>query len=123
MISSRAAVASNSPEKLSLLDVGSGALTPLTSGLAGRQKEPSVQQSVNLAVQAPGTTPDVTVGKSTTVRVGLVNNGPAASPGTTLTIAPPAGVQVTKVTWPGGTCDAASCSATSAWCSPAPPSR
>ncbi|MCX4882253.1 MULTISPECIES: hypothetical protein [unclassified Streptomyces] len=108
VISSRAAVASNSPEKLSLLDVGSGALTPLTSGLAGRQKEPSVQQSVNLAVQAPGTTPDVTVGKSTTVRVGLVNNGPAASPGTTLTIAPPAGVQVTKVTWPGGTCDAAS---------------
>ncbi|MCX5055562.1 MULTISPECIES: hypothetical protein [unclassified Streptomyces] len=108
VISSRAAVASNSPEKLSLLDVDSGDLTPLTSGLAGRQKEPSVQQSVNLAVQAPGTTPDVTVGKSTTVQVGLVNNGPAASPGTTLTIAPPAGAQVTKVTWPGGTCDAAS---------------
>lgn len=108
VISSRAEAAVNSPEKLSLLDVDSGALTPLTSTLAGRQKEPSVQQSVNLAVRAPGTTPEVTVGTSTTVRVGLVNNGPAASPGTTLTIAPPAGVQVTRVTWPGGTCDAAS---------------
>ncbi|GAA3911291.1 hypothetical protein GCM10023084_74230 [Streptomyces lacrimifluminis] len=108
VISSRAAVAANSPEKLSLLDVDSGDLTPLTSTLPGRQKEPSVQQSVNLAVQAPGTTPEVTVGRSTTVRVDVVNNGPAASPGTTLTIAPPGGVQVTRVTWPGGTCDAAS---------------
>jgi Tol biopolymer transport system component len=108
VISSRAAVAANSPEKLSLLDVDSGALTPLTSTLPGRQKEPSVQQSVNLAVQAPGTTPEVTVGTSTTVQVGVVNNGPAASPGTTLTIVPPGGVQVVKVTWPGGTCDAAS---------------
>lgn len=108
VISSRAALAANSPEKLSRLDIASGDLTALTSQLPGRQKEPSVQQSVNLAVHAPGTTPEVTVGTSTTVRVGLMNNGPAASPGTTLTIAPPTGVQVTKVTWPGGRCDAAS---------------
>jgi Tol biopolymer transport system component len=107
VISSRAAVAVNSPEKLSLLDVGSGDLTPLTGTLPGRQKEPSVQQSVDLAVHVPRTTPEVTVGKSTTVGVDLVNKGPAASPGTTLTIAPPAGVQVVKVAWPGGTCDAA----------------
>uniref|UniRef100_UPI000AC0FF01 hypothetical protein n=1 Tax=Streptomyces hirsutus TaxID=35620 RepID=UPI000AC0FF01 len=108
VISSRAETAVNSPEKLSLLDVDSGDLTPLTSTLPGRQKEPSVQQSVNLAVHAPGTTSEVTVGKSTTVGVDLVNNGPAASPGTTLTIVPPTGVWVTKVTWPGGVCDAAS---------------
>ncbi|WP_251023216.1 hypothetical protein [Streptomyces sp. ISL-10] len=107
VISSRAEAAVNSPETLGLLDVDSGDLTPLTGTFPGRQKEPSVQQSVNLAVNAPGTTPEVTVGKSTTVRVDLVNNGPAASPGTTLTIAPPAGVQVTEVTHPGGTCDAA----------------
>ncbi|MFB8029831.1 MULTISPECIES: hypothetical protein [unclassified Streptomyces] len=107
VISSRAEAAVNSPEKLGVLDVDSGDLTPLTGTLPGRQKEPSVQQSVDLAVDAPGTTPEVTVGTSTTVRVGLVNNGPAASPGTTLTIAPPAGVQVTEVTHPGGTCDAA----------------
>ncbi|MFI1567572.1 hypothetical protein ACH4ZX_31855 [Streptomyces sp. NPDC020490] len=107
VISSRAAVAVNSPEKLSLLDVESGELTPLTGNLPGRQKEPSVQQSVDLAVHAPGSTPQVTVGKSVTVGVDLVNKGPAASPGTTLTIVPPAGVQVAGVTWPGGTCDAA----------------
>ncbi|MFI1728879.1 hypothetical protein ACH40E_06485 [Streptomyces acidicola] len=107
VISSRAEAAVNSPEKLSLLDVDSGDLTPLTSTLPGRQKEPSVQQSVNLAVNAPGTTPEVKVGTSSTVQVGLVNNGPAASPGTTLTIAPPAGVRITKGTYPGGTCDAA----------------
>jgi len=108
VISSRAEAAVNSPEKLRLLDVASGDLTPLTDELPGRQKEPSVQQSVDLAVRAPGTTPEVTVGRTTTVRVDVVNNGPAASPGTTLTIAPPAGVQVTGLTYPGGTCDAAS---------------
>ncbi|MGP3751171.1 hypothetical protein [Streptomyces sp. IBSNAI001] len=107
VISSRAEAAVNSPEKLGLLDVGSGDLTSLTGALQGRQKEPSVQQSVNLAVDAPGTTPEVTVGTDTTVRIGLVNNGPAASPGTTLTIAPPPGVQITEVTHPGGTCAAA----------------
>ncbi|MFE4216688.1 hypothetical protein [Streptomyces sp. NPDC056844] len=107
VISSRAEAAVNSPEKLGLLDVESGDLTSLTGALPGRQKEPSVQQSVNLAVDAPATTPEVTVGEDTTVRIGLVNNGPAASPGTTLTIAPPPGVQITGVTHPGGTCDAA----------------
>ncbi|WP_406475481.1 hypothetical protein [Streptomyces sp. NBC_01615] len=108
VFSSRAGLAVNSPEKLQLLDVASGDLAPLTTGLPGRQKEPSVQQSVDLAVQAPGTTEQVTVGRSTTVRVDVVNNGPAASPGTRLTIAPPAGVRITRLTWPGGTCDAAS---------------
>ncbi|MDN0200542.1 hypothetical protein [Streptomyces sp. S.PNR 29] len=108
VFSSRAALAVNSPEKLQLLDVASGDLTPLTTGLPGRQKEPSVQQSVDLAVRAPGSVPEVTVGRSTTIRVDVVNNGPAASPGTRLTVAPPSGVQVTRMTWPGGTCDAAS---------------
>jgi len=108
VFSARARVAVNSPEKLKILDIESGDLLPLTNGLPGRQKEPSVQQSVDLAVQAPGTVAGVTVGRSTTVRVDVVNNGPAASPGTRLTIAPPTGVRVTGLTWPGGTCDAAS---------------
>ncbi|HET6357760.1 hypothetical protein [Streptomyces sp.] len=108
VFSSRTGSAANRPERLKFLDIESGELTWLTTGLPGRQKEPGVQQSVNLAVHAPATTPEVTVGTSRTVRVDLVNHGPAASPGTTLTIAPPAGVQVTKVNWPGGTCDAAS---------------
>ncbi|AIR98935.1 DUF11 domain-containing protein [Streptomyces glaucescens] len=98
----------NSPEKLKYLDIASGDLVALTGALPGRQKEPGVQQSVDLAVRAPGSTGEVTVGRSTTVRVDVVNRGPAASPGTRLTVAPPAGVRITRLTWPGGTCDAAS---------------
>ncbi|KUN01246.1 hypothetical protein AQI95_32805 [Streptomyces yokosukanensis] len=106
--SSRTDAPVNCPEKLHLLNVATGGDTPLTLELPGRQKEPGVQQSVDLAVHAPGTAPDVTVGHSTDVRVDVVNNGPAASPGTRLTIAPPAGVSVTGIRRPGGTCDAAS---------------
>lgn len=108
VISSREGLPANSPEKLYHLDIATCVLSPLTTGLPGRQKEPSVQQSVDLAVHAPGTAPEVSVGRSTTVRVDVVNNGPAASPGTRLTIAPPPGARITRLTWPGGTCDAAS---------------
>lgn len=108
VFSSRTGPAISSPEKLRVLDIASGDVTSLTAGLAGRQKEPSVQQSVDLAVEAPGAVPAVTVGESATVRVDVMNHGPAVSPGTTLTIAPPSGVEITGVTWPGGTCDAAS---------------
>ncbi|GAA3716545.1 hypothetical protein [Streptomyces tremellae] len=107
VLSSRAEVAANSPEKLSRVDIATGALTPLTGELPGRQKEPSVQQSVDLAVQAPGTSGPVVVGRTGAVRVDVVNHGPAASPGTRLTVAPPLGVTVTGLTAPGGTCDTA----------------
>ncbi|MYS10859.1 hypothetical protein GTW71_31510, partial [Streptomyces sp. SID6041] len=102
VFSSRATAAVNSPEKLNVLDVGSGDVAPLTAELAGRQKEPTVQQSVDLAVEAPATTPDVTVGASGTVTVHVVNHGPAASPGTRLTVVPPSGVRITGIEWPGG---------------------
>ncbi|MEU6158702.1 hypothetical protein [Streptomyces sp. NPDC047130] len=108
VLSARARVAANSPESIKFLDLASGDLVSLTGSLPGRQKEPSVQQSVDLAVRAPDGVDAVTVGRTTTVRVDVVNNGPAASPGTRLTVAPPAGVAVTAVTWPGGDCDAAS---------------
>ncbi|MFF8031535.1 hypothetical protein [Streptomyces sp. NPDC016626] len=108
VFSARAGAALNSPEKLGILDIGSGDLLPLTDGLPGRQKEPAVQQSVDLEVRAPGTVAGITAGRSTTVRVDVVNNGPVTSPGTRLTIAPPSGVRVTGLTRPGGTCDPAS---------------
>ncbi|MGK5449748.1 hypothetical protein, partial [Streptomyces radiopugnans] len=108
VLSSRAALPANSPEKLHLVDIASGRLTPLTADLPGRQKEPAVQQSVDLAVRAPGTVPEVAVGRSATVRVDVVNNGPAASPGTRLTVAPPPGVRITRLSRPGGVCDTAS---------------
>ncbi|MFI0717855.1 hypothetical protein [Streptomyces sp. NPDC021224] len=108
VFTSRETDAPNSPEHLRLLDPATGTVTPLTAELAGRQKEPSVQQSVDLAVDAPGTVPPVTVGTPTTVTVNVVNHGPAASPGTVLTVLPPEGVRVTGITWPGHTCVAAS---------------
>ncbi|MEU9580531.1 hypothetical protein [Streptomyces chilikensis] len=108
VFSARARVAANSPESIKFLDIASGDLVSLTGALPGRQKEPSVQQSVDLAVRAPGIAGGVTVGRSTTVRVDVVNDGPAASPGTRLTVVPPAGVGVTGMTRPGGDCDAAS---------------
>ncbi|MER5480826.1 hypothetical protein ABT026_28190 [Streptomyces sp. NPDC002734] len=108
VFSARAGVAANSPESIKFLDIASGDLVSLTGALPGRQKEPSVQQSVDLAVRAPGGVGEVTVGRSVTVRVDVVNNGPAASPGTRLTVAPPAGVAITAMTWPGDDCDAAS---------------
>ncbi|GAA2775673.1 PD40 domain-containing protein [Streptomyces showdoensis] len=107
VFSSRAALGPNSPEKLHLVDVATGARTPLTAGLPGRQKEPAVQQSVDLAVRAPAGVPPLTVGVPGIVRVEVVNGGPAASPGTRLTLAPPLGLTVTALTAPGASCDAA----------------
>lgn len=96
----------NSPEKLKHLDVASGELTGITTDLPGRQKEPAVQQSVDLAVEAPDTVPPLTVGDSAEIEVDVVNHGPAASPGTRLTVAPPTGVSVTGLDAPGAACDA-----------------
>lgn len=107
VLSARGARAPGSPEKLKLVDVATGAHSLLVTGLPGRQKEPGVQQSVDLAVRAPDRAAPLTVGDSATVRVDVVNHGPAASPGTRLTVAPPVGVTVTGLAAPGATCDAA----------------
>ncbi|WNI19652.1 hypothetical protein RLT57_11795 [Streptomyces sp. ITFR-21] len=108
VISSRSGASVDSPEKLSLVDIADGALTPLTAELPGRQKEPSVQATADLSVRAPGTVPPVAVGTAGRITVDIVNNGPDASPGTGLTVAPPPGVTVTGIGFPGGACDAAS---------------
>ncbi|NYV74923.1 PD40 domain-containing protein, partial [Streptomyces sp. UH6] len=60
VFSARARVAANSPESIKFLDIASGNLVSLTGALPGRQKEPGVQQSVNLTVRAPGTADEVT---------------------------------------------------------------
>ncbi|MCX4958869.1 hypothetical protein [Streptomyces virginiae] len=112
VLSARGSRAPNSPEKLKLVDVASGDHNLLVTGLPGRQKEPGVQQSVDLAVRAPEKAPPLTVGGSGTVRVDVVNQGPAASPGTQLTVSPPLGVSVTALTAPGATCDAAALTCT-----------
>ncbi|MEU0161510.1 hypothetical protein ABZ154_22410 [Streptomyces sp. NPDC006261] len=108
VLTSRREQAVNSMEQLSVLDLASGELTPLDNAHAGRQKEPSYQQSVDLAVTAPPTGPAVEVGSSVDVRVTVVNHGPSPSPGTTFTADPPPGVRLEELTTDAGTCGAAS---------------
>ncbi|MFF7014838.1 DUF11 domain-containing protein [Streptomyces sp. CS065A] len=108
VLSSRREQAVNSMEQLSVLDLASGELTPLDNEHAGRQKEPSYQQSVDLAVTAPPTGPAVEVGSSVEVKVTVVNRGPAPSPGTTFTADAPPGVRLEELTTDAGSCGAAS---------------
>ncbi|MFI6727344.1 hypothetical protein [Streptomyces atratus] len=104
VLSSRRALAPNSPEQLSVLDLSSGTLTPFGDRLTGRQKEPAFQQSVDLSLTAPPTGPAVEVGSSVSVTVTVTNRGPAPSPGTTFTVDAPPGVRLEELTTPAGPC-------------------
>ncbi|WP_442911051.1 hypothetical protein [Kitasatospora sp. NBC_01266] len=106
VLTSRRALAPNSPEGLSVYDFATGQLTPVDWNLPGRQKEPSVQQSVDLSLSAPASTPAVVPGGSTTVGITVTNHGPAPSPGTVLTASVPAGARLGALTAPVGQCDA-----------------
>lgn len=108
VLSSRREQPVNSMEQLSVLNLASGELTPLDNDHAGRQKEPSYQQSVDLAVTAPPTGPTVEVGSSVEVKVTVVNHGPSPSPGTVFTADPPPGVRLEELTTDAGTCGAGS---------------
>ncbi len=94
-----------SPEQLDVLRSAGGDLDGITAGLPGRQKEPTWQPSVDLAVQAPPGVPDLEAGGRTTVTVTVVNRGPGISVGTTLTVAVPAGVRADVVRPDRGSCD------------------
>jgi len=104
VLSHRRDRAPNSPEQLSRLDLATGTLTPLTTKLPGRQKEPAYQQKVDLAVTAPPTTPPMETGTSVPVTVTVTNNGPASSPGTTLVADLPPGVRLDGMSTPTGPC-------------------
>ncbi|MFC8534605.1 hypothetical protein ACFUJY_11705 [Streptomyces sp. NPDC057249] len=104
VLSHRRGRAPSSPEQLSELDLATGALTPLTAELPGRQKEPAFQQKVDLTVTAPPTAPTVETGSSVSVTVTVTNNGPAPSPGTTLVADLPPGVRLEGMTTPDGPC-------------------
>ncbi|MDT9689868.1 hypothetical protein Q5762_16275 [Streptomyces sp. P9(2023)] len=108
VFSSRRALAANSPEALSTVEVATGAVTTLTGALPGRQKEPAYQQSVNLTVTAPPTAEPVTEGETGTVTVTVTNQGPSAAPGTTFTAAVPPGVRLDGMTPSKGVCEAGS---------------
>ncbi|MFJ2090127.1 hypothetical protein ACIOEW_12765 [Streptomyces sp. NPDC087901] len=108
VLSSRRDIAPNSPEQLSELDLATGTLTPLTAKLPGRQKEPAVQQQVDLALTAPPVGPSVEAGSSDTVTVTVTNRGPAPSPGTTFVADVPPGVRLEELTTDSGSCGAGS---------------
>ncbi|GAB2909134.1 hypothetical protein GCM10027028_01160 [Streptomyces sundarbansensis] len=104
VFSARRESAPNSMEQLSVLDIASGELTPVDNAHAGRQKEPALQQSVDLSLTAPPTLPAVEVGSGTEVTVTVTDRGPAPSPGTILTVAVPPGVRLEELTTDAGTC-------------------
>ncbi|MEV6162367.1 hypothetical protein AB0L71_10670 [Streptomyces sp. NPDC052052] len=106
VLSSRRALAPNSPEQLSVLDLATGTLSPFDNGLTGRQKEPTFQQSVDLSLTAPPTGPTVETGSSVSVTVTVTNRGPAPSPGTTFTADVPPGVRLEELTTPTKSCTA-----------------
>ncbi|MEU9995411.1 hypothetical protein [Streptomyces sp. NPDC050848] len=105
VFSSRRELAVNSPEALSTVEIATGAVTSLTGALAGRQKEPAYQQSVDLTVTAPPTADPVTEGGTGTVTVTVTNQGPSASPGTVFTAAAPPGVRLDGLTPSKGRCE------------------
>ncbi|MFE6051608.1 hypothetical protein ACFQ6N_12660 [Kitasatospora sp. NPDC056446] len=106
VLTSRRALPPNSPEGLAVYDFAARTLTPLDRRMPGRQKEPAVQQSVDLALSAPPRTPAVPVDGGTDVTLTVTNKGPAPSPGTVLTASVPTGARLGGLTTPVGTCDA-----------------
>src|SRR5262249_6250291 len=72
--------------------------------LPGRQKEPTFQQAVDLAVQAPPEAPAALVSTPSTVTLTVINRGPAPSPGSVLTVAVPPGVRLDALRPASGTC-------------------
>jgi Tol biopolymer transport system component len=107
VFTARRAVIGNSPEGLAIYDLASATVTQLEWNLPGRQKEPATQQSVDLAVTAPTVTPPLSVGKGTTIAATVTNHGPAASPGTVVTVSIPVGLTLNGLTAGVGTCDPA----------------
>lgn len=105
MLTTRRAADPVSPETLAVLDLASGTLTPVDSALPGRQKEPSWQQTVDLAVTAPPSTPVVPLNGSQTVTVSVTNHGPAPALGTALTLTVPSGLRLTGLQPSLGSCD------------------
>ncbi|GAA3031500.1 hypothetical protein [Actinokineospora globicatena] len=93
-----------SPEALAVLDLDTGELARLDWDLPGRQKEPTWQLPVDLAVLAP---PRITgtVGEPVEVPVDVVNHGPADTPSATVTGSVPEGLRLDDLRVPRERCD------------------
>ncbi|OKI16283.1 hypothetical protein A6A25_12760 [Saccharothrix sp. CB00851] len=98
-----------SPEELVVVELATGAMRRITADLPGRQKEPTWQWTVDLTVRAPSSAPVVETGVTTAVTVTVTNRGPAASPGTALTVAVPEGVRLLGLRPARGGCEVSRC--------------
>ncbi|OLF17685.1 DUF11 domain-containing protein [Actinophytocola xanthii] len=104
VVSTRRTAAAASPEELAVLDPATGELDRITTGLPGRQKEPTWQPSADLAVTAPPRSSTVDVGDSAPVTVEVVNRGPGSTNGS-LTVAVPGQVRLGSLRPERGSCD------------------
>ncbi|MEV0697089.1 hypothetical protein AB0I53_04095 [Saccharopolyspora sp. NPDC050389] len=106
VLSKRQAKGVNSPEHLATLDMAKGQPASITDRLPGRQKEPTWQATVDLALTALPSSATVEVGSSVPVTATIRNNGPAASPGTKVTLDVPEGLRLQRLRTAAGSCDA-----------------
>ncbi|WP_020673176.1 DUF11 domain-containing protein [Amycolatopsis nigrescens] len=106
VLTSRRAADPNAPEALSILDVPNRTLSPLGWQLPGRQKEPTWQVEVDLAIAAPPVTPPIVTGaQQVQVPVNVTNLGPAPSPGTVLSVSMTTGLRLDSLRSSKGPCD------------------
>ncbi|WP_243788779.1 hypothetical protein [Saccharopolyspora gloriosae] len=94
----------DAPEHLSIVDMESGEITPLTQGFPGRQKEATWQATVDMSVTAPARTDEIDVGDSVQVTAQVTNNGPAAAPGAEADLTVPDGARLTEIDSSTGQC-------------------
>ncbi|RLK61975.1 DUF11 domain-containing protein [Actinokineospora cianjurensis] len=104
VLTTRRAGDARSPEALAVLDLDTGELARLDWDLPGRQKEPTWQQPVDLAVLAPPRLV-ATVGDPVEVPVDVVNHGPAPTPDAVVTASVPTGLRLDDLRTPRGSCD------------------
>ncbi|MGW0893384.1 hypothetical protein [Saccharopolyspora sp. NPDC002578] len=100
----------NAAEHLSIVDMETGGITPLTQGFPGRQKEATWQATVDMSVTAPERTNEIDEGDSVRVTAQVTNNGPAAAPGAEVELTVPDGVRLTGMDSSTGDCSGGRCS-------------
>ncbi|WP_217552819.1 DUF11 domain-containing protein [Streptomyces sp. GbtcB6] len=99
---------------LVIVDPASGAVTPVSGPSvhtldagSGQEAEPTWQPTADLATSAPAPAPSASPGQAATLVIAVTNQGPAVDSRVELTLAVPAGLRLTALDAPGGSCRAA----------------
>ncbi|GGK10119.1 hypothetical protein GCM10010123_45070 [Pilimelia anulata] len=107
VFTARRSAAPAAAEALYRYDPAAGAVTPLTAGLPGRQKEPTWQRAVDVATAPEGPPPVVGQGAAVAVPLTVEGRGSTPAPGVRLTLDVPPGLRLTGLAAPVGECAAA----------------